>query len=128
MDAVTLFECAYLEFPAGYQPGDEYTRHVASFELDAPVGDFITLMTSPEAAVVELDAQTAFGVVLDLTIAPAVLPDYAASYVVADPNFLAGWTGTIEERVTALAQTFLDFVDATYPCSAITYSSSPATL
>jgi hypothetical protein len=30
--------------------------------------------------------------------------------------------------VTALAQTFLDFVDGTYPCSAITYASSPATL
>lgn len=125
MDTVTIFDCVFLEFPEGYQPGDEYTRHVASFSLDVLVPAFVDFMTSPEAQVVELGAQESFGVVLDLTIGPLDASTYAAEYVVTDPDFVAG--STPEAQTTALATVFRDYVVATYPCGPIVYSSAPAT-
>ena len=118
---VELFECAYLEL----QPSGDYVRHVASFTLTAPFGDFVVLMMSPSSMEVERQAEQDFGVVLDLTAAATADPDvYSAGYTVASPQFMAGFAGTIEERTTALAAVFRDVIDPVYSCSAITYSSA----
>ena len=61
---VELFECAYIEL----QPSGDYVRHVASFTLTAPFGDFVVLMMSPSSMEVERQAEQDFGVVLDLMI------------------------------------------------------------
>ena len=118
---VELFECAYLEL----QPSGDYVRHVASFTLTAPFGDFVVLMMSPSSMEVERQAEQDFGVVLDLTAAATADPDvYSAGYTVASPQFMAGFAGTIEERTTSLAAVFRDVIDPVYSCSAITYSSA----
>ena len=118
---VELFECAYIEL----QPSGDYVRHVASFTLTAPFGDFVVLMMSPSSMEVERQAEQDFGVVLDLTAAATADPDvYSAGYTVASPQFMAGFAGTIEERTTALAAVFRDVIDPVYSCSAITYSNA----
>lgn len=118
---VELFECAYLEL----QPSGDYVRHVASFTLAAPFGDFVVLMMSPSGMETERQAEQDFHVVLDLTAAATADPDvYSAGYTVASPQFMAGFAGTVEERTTALATVFRDFIDPVYSCSAITYSSA----
>lgn len=126
METVIAFDCVFLEFPPGYQPGDEYTRHVASFALDVLVAPFVALMTSPDAEAVELGAQESFGVVLDLTVGPLDASTYAAEYVVTDPAFVDGTTP--EAQTTALATVFRDYVAGTYACGPIVYSSAPATV
>ena len=118
---VELFECAYLEL----QPSGDYVRHVASFTLNAPFGDFVVLMMSPSSMATERQAEQNFNVVLDLTASEtAELDVYSAGYTVASPQFMAGFAGTIEERTTALAAVFRDVIDPVYSCSAITYSSA----
>lgn len=118
---VELFECAYLEL----QPSGEYLRHIASFTLAAPFGDFVVLMMSPSSMEVERQAEQDFHVVLDLTASEtAELDVYSAGYTVASPMFMFGFDGSIEERTTALATVFRDVIDPVYSCSAITYSSA----
>jgi hypothetical protein len=118
---VEFFECAYLEL----QPSGDYVRHVASFMLNAPFGDFVVLMMSPSSMATERQAEQDFGVVLDLTASETGEADvYAAAYTVASPQFMVGFTGTIEERTTALATVFRDVINPVYACSAITYSSA----
>lgn len=118
---VELFECAYIEL----EPSGDYVRHVASFTLTAPFGDFVVLMMSPSSMEVERQAEQDFGVVLDLTASETSEADvYSAGYTVASPQFMVGFAGTIEERTTALAAVFRDIIDPVYSCSAITYSSA----
>lgn len=118
---VELFECAYLEL----QPSGDYMRHVASFTLTAPFGDFVVLMMSPSSMATERQAEQDFHVVLDLTASEtAELDVYSAGYTVASPMFMFGFDGSIETRTTALAAVFRDVIDPVYSCSAITYSSA----
>ena len=85
---VELFECAYLEL----QPSGDYVRHVASFTLNAPFGDFVVLMMSPSSMEVERQAEQDFNVVLDLTASETSEADvYSAGYTVASPQFMAGF-------------------------------------
>jgi hypothetical protein len=118
---IELFECVYLEL----QPNGSRVRHVASCTLAAPFGDFVVLMMSPSSMEVERQAEQDFGVVLDLTASETVEADvYAAAYTVASPQFMVGFSGTVEERTTALATVFRDVINPVYACSAITYSSA----
>lgn len=118
---VELFECAYIEL----QPSGEYLRHVASFTLNAPFGDFVVLMMSPSSMEVERQAEQDFHVVLDLTAGETGEADvYSAGYTVASPMFMFGFAGSVEERTVELAAVFRDVIDPVYSCSAITYSSA----
>jgi len=118
---IELFECAYIEL----QRDGSYVRHVASCTLNAPFGDFVVLMMSPSSMEVERQAEIDFGVVLDLTASETGEADvYAAVYTVASPQFMVGFSGTVEERTTALATVFRDVINPVYACSAITYSSA----
>ena len=118
---IELFECAYLEL----QQDGSRVRHVAAFTLAAPFGDFVVLMMSPSSMEVERQAEQDFGVVLDLTASETGEADvFAAVYTVASPQFMVGFSGTVEERTVELATVFRDVIDPVYACSAITYSSA----
>ena len=118
---IELFECVYLEL----QQDGSRVRHVASCTLAAPFGDFVVLMMSPSSMEVERQAELDFGVVLDLTASETGGADvYAAVYTVASPQFMVGFSGTVEERTTALATVFRDVINPVYACSTITYSSA----
>lgn len=128
MDTVIEFSCVYLEFPPNYSPGDEYTRHTASFALDAPREDIIALMTSPLGSSTEAQAEVDFGVVLDLTAWSLGGIEYGLGYTIGSPQFMAGYSGTVEERTVSLADTFRALIDPLWPCSGVVYTSTPATL
>jgi len=121
MSTVSAFRVVYLETPSGYQPGDEYLRHVAWTSLDAPKLDVVALLDSPAGQQMRSTSMAVYAVVLDVIATDAGDGAEALEYVVASPTFLDG--GSIETQTTGLCELVRDLLVTQLPCSPVEYLS-----
>ena len=113
MDTVSIFRVQYLA---------DNVRHVAECSLDsATVNSVAALFASPDGVADEAAAQDAYHVVLD--ISSEALPDdtQAVGYVIASPDFMDGFAGTIEQRCIDLCELFRGLLTSQFPAGPVTY-------
>jgi hypothetical protein len=121
MSSVSAFRVVYLETPSGYQPGDEYLRHIALTSLDAPKDDVVALFDSSAGQQMRATAMAVYAVVLDVVATDAGDGTEALEYVVASPTFLDG--GSIETQTTGLCELVRDLLVTQFPCSPVEFLS-----